>query len=58
MVSTLKKKQSNRRLLSKLGDFDQVTIIGNNASEKQENTIVNEGTNSEILPLVLLVLIK
>ena len=45
MFSTLKKNQSNRRLLSQLDDFDQNTIIGNAASERQENFVVNEGTN-------------
>ena len=45
MVSTRKKKQSNRRLLSQLDDVDQDMIIGNAASERQENTVVNEGTN-------------
>ena len=45
MVSTRKKKQSNRRLLSQIDDFDQDMIIGNAASERQENTVVNEGTN-------------
>ena len=45
MVSTRKKKQSNRRLLSQLDDFDQNMIIGNAVSERQENTVVNEGTN-------------
>ena len=45
MVSTRKKKQSNRRLLSQLDDFDQDMIIGNTASERQENIVVNEGTN-------------
>ena len=44
MVSTRKKRQSNRRLLSQLDDFDQDIIIGNAASESQENTVVNEGT--------------
>ena len=44
MVCTRKKSQSNRRLLSQLHDFDQDNIIGNTASERQENTIVNEGT--------------
>ena len=44
MVSTRKKKQSNRMLLSQLDDFDQDIIVGNTASDKQENTIVNEGT--------------
>ena len=45
MVSTRKKKQSNRRLLSQLDDFDQDMIIGNAVGERQENTVVNEGTN-------------
>ena len=45
MVSTRKKRQSHRRLLSQLDDFDQDMIIGNAASQKQENTVVNEGTN-------------
>ena len=45
MVSTRKKKQSNRRLLSQLDDFDQDVTIGNAASERQENIVVNEGTN-------------
>ena len=45
MVSTRKKIQSNRRLLSQLHDFDQDFIIGNAASERQGNISVNEGTN-------------
>ena len=45
MVSTRKKRQSNRRLLSQLDDFDQEMIIGNAASERQKSTVVNEGTN-------------
>ena len=45
MVSTRKKKQSNRKLLSQFYDFDQDMIIGNAVSERQENTVVNEGTN-------------
>ena len=45
MVSTRKKGQSNKRLLSQLDDFDQDVIIGNAASERQENVVVNEGTN-------------
>ena len=47
MVSTRKKRQSNRRLLSQLDDFDQDMIIGNTASERQDNTVVNEGTNDQ-----------
>ena len=45
MVSTRKKRQSNRRLLSQLDDFDQDVIIGNATSERQESNVVNEGTN-------------
>ena len=45
MVSTRKKRQTNKRLLSQLDDFDQDMIIGNAASERQENVVVNEGTN-------------
>ena len=45
MVSTRKKKQSKRRLLSQLDDFDQDMIIGNATCETQENTVVDEGTN-------------
>ena len=45
MVSTRKKRQSNKRLLSQLDDFDQDMIIGNAASERQENVVVKEGTN-------------
>ena len=45
MVSTRKKRQANRRLLSQLDDFDQDMIIGNAASERQENTVVNGSTD-------------
>ena len=45
MVSTRKKKQSNRRLLKQLEDFDQDLNNGNAASERQENIVVKEGTN-------------
>ena len=45
MVSTRKEAQSNRKLLSHLDDFDPDMIIGNTASEKQENIVVNDGTN-------------
>ena len=47
MVSTCKKRQSNKRLLSQLDDFDQDMIIGNATSERQENVVVNEGTNDQ-----------
>ena len=45
MVSTRKKRQANKRLLSQLDDFDHEMIIGNDVSERQENVVVNEGTN-------------
>ena len=45
MVSTRKKRQSSKRLLSQLDDFDQDMIIGNTVSESQENAVVNERTN-------------
>ena len=47
MVSTRKKRQSNKRLLSQLDDFDQDMIIGNTTSERQESVVVNEGTNDQ-----------
>ena len=47
MVSTRKKRQSNRRPLSQLDDFDQDVIICNAASERQENIVVKEGTNDQ-----------
>ena len=47
MVSTRKKRQSNKRLLSQLDDFDQDINIGNATSERQENVVVNEGTNDQ-----------
>ena len=45
MVSTRKKRQSNKRLLSQLDNFDQDMIIGNTVRESQENAVVNEETN-------------
>ena len=45
MVSTRKKRQSNKRFLSQLDDFDRDMIIGNATSERQENNVVSEGTN-------------
>ena len=47
MVSTRKKRQSNRRLLIHLDDFDQDMIIGNAVSDRQENIVVNEGTRAQ-----------
>ena len=45
MFSTRKNRQLNKGLLSQLDDFDQDTIIGNAVSERQENAVVNQGTN-------------
>ena len=45
MVSTHKKKQSNRRLMIQLDDFERDLIIVNTASERPENNVVDEGTN-------------
>ena len=44
MVSTRKKRQSNRKLLSQLDDFDQDIVFGNTVSDRQEKSTVNEGT--------------
>ena len=48
MVSTRKKRQSNRRLLSQLDDFDRDMNIGNTVSERQETILDNEGTSDRI----------
>ena len=45
MVPTCKKRQTNRRLVGQQNDIDQDIVIGNGASESQENIIGNEGTN-------------
>ena len=47
MVSTRKKGQSNRRLLSQLDDFDQDTVIGNAASERREKILLNRNTKNQ-----------
>ena len=49
MVSTRKKRQSNREHLSQLDGSDQGIQIGNTASEWQENTIAYEGTGNRDL---------
>ena len=41
MLCTRKKKLSKRRLFSQLGDPNQDTIIGNAASDRQENAEVD-----------------
>ena len=45
MVSTRRKRQSNKRLLSQLDDFDRDMFIGNDVSERQESVVVNESTD-------------
>ena len=50
-VSTRKKWRSNRRLFSELDDFDQDIIIGNTASDRQENATFNEGTGDQELTI-------
>ena len=44
MVSTRKKKQSNRKLLNQLDDFDQIIKIGNTKSDRRQNATLNEVT--------------
>ena len=44
MVSIRKKRQSNKKLLGQLDDFDQDMIIGNSVSERQGNTVYKEST--------------
>ena len=39
------KKQSNKRLLSQLDDFDRDIIIDNDVSERQESVVVNKSTD-------------
>ena len=45
MVTTRKKRQSIRELLSQLDDFDQDIIIGNTVSDRRENVTVKKGTD-------------
>ena len=45
MVSTRKKRQSGRKLLSQLDGFDQDMIVGNTSGEKQKSVMVNGGTD-------------
>ena len=47
MVSTRKKRQPNKRLLSQLNDFEQDKIFGNTTSDRQENVVVNKGTDDQ-----------
>ena len=48
MVSTRKKRQSNRRLLSQIDDYEQEINITNAASERQENILVKGSTNDRV----------
>ena len=45
MVFARKKRQLNKRLPSQLDDFDRDMTFGYTVSERQENAVVNEGTN-------------
>ena len=47
MVSTRRRRQSNRSHISQLDDFDQDIIIGNIVSQMQESATVNEGTGDQ-----------
>ena len=49
MVSTRKKKQSMRRLLSQLDDSDRDNIIGNIVSDRHKNATINEGIGDQEL---------
>ena len=51
MISTPKRRQSNKRLLSQLNEFDQDMIIGKAASGRQENTVVNEGIDDRVFTI-------
>ena len=58
MVSTRKKRQSNKRFLSQLDDFDRNMIIGNDVSERQESVVVNKSTVDRDFTLVPLIMIQ
>ena len=45
MVSSRKKRKSDKKLFIQLDDFDRDMTIGNAVSERQENAVVNEGSN-------------
>ena len=47
MVSTRKKRHSNKRLLSHLDGLDQDVFFGNVTSEERENVVVNEASNDQ-----------
>ena len=47
MMFARKKRQTNRRLLSQLHDFDHDIIVGNAKNNRQENTTVIEGTTDQ-----------
>ena len=44
MISTRKKKQSYRKLLSRLDEFDQDAMHGDVAKIGKQNVIINDGT--------------
>ena len=47
MVSSRKKRQSKRKLISQLDDFDRDFIIGNTVSNQREIATVNEVTGDQ-----------
>ena len=47
MVSSRKKRQSNRRLRSNLDDLDEDIIIGNAANERRDSIVVSEGIKDQ-----------
>ena len=47
MFSTVKKSQSNRRLLSQLDDFSQDFVFVDAAGDMQQNVVVNENTTDQ-----------
>ena len=44
MISNHRKRQTNRKILIQLDDFDQDVIFGKAMNNRQENTTVKEGT--------------
>ena len=44
MFSSRRKGQPNQEIVSQLDDFDEDAMIGNAASSRQQNVVINEGT--------------
>ena len=53
MVSTRKKKLSNRKLFGQLDDFDQDIIIGNAANCGQQDVVRNDGTTDQNFNVII-----